>query len=881
MKKQKTAPRRDTGADTVQSEGKPAACRHPDRYVLLAVVLVIAGIVAWFLFRFEFYRDYEKSIRSAYTVPECTDFIEIREETNNVPGMKLAAQNDILKLYANPETGEVAVYDRRNGKIIRSNPENPDADPIANKTNKAYLKSQLTIAYYNANRNAGTYDSYSMSTARGQMTAHSLEDGVRFTYGIGEIPVISYYVPNFLTEEWVRKVTEGAAEKDAKNLIRMYTAPKTEGGLYTIIDTARNDNSKKKKVDAALQQVGFTQDDYYEMQTLGGEVAAETLFFNVSVDYRLNGDALDVSVPTELIEEKGGGRIYQIQLLRFMGAAGTDETGYFVVPDGSGALINFNNGKTTMPVYTQYIYDMDLVSADYTQTQNTQKARLPLCGICREDSSVLITVERGASLCYFTADVSGRTNSRNVIQPVFVVRGTDILTNFGVSGNGASVPIIMNDLYDENLTVRYSFLTGEYKGYAGLANYYRERLIREGKLTPKAQGGDIPFYYDIIGGVKETRHILGFQYLNVEPMTTFAQAGGIARELAEGGITRQVMNLQGWFNGGYYHDVPDRVRVLGSLGGAGGLNSLSAAVRALGGEVYPDAAFQFVTYISKRFNAGQESSRYYGAGYSVQIGQTNPANLRRTSSLGYDETISNLLSPKFLPRYVNAFADAVKKLDVDGISLRDLGDELHSDQRRTNIINREQARDITMDAFETLAASGKKLMVSGGNLYALENAAHVINAPMSAAEYFIIDEEIPLYQMILHGCADYAGTTVNQSSLPQEEIVLKCIEYGASCHYMFTERDATDMKYSGLNRAYATSFALWKDSAVSVYSQLNEALAPVSGAFMTDRDKPSEGVVRVKYSNGVILYVNYNDTDAQADGLTVPARGWAMGGEGL
>ena len=80
----------------------------------------------------------------------------------------------------------MAVYDLRSGQTIRSNPADADNDPVANKTNKAYLKSQLVIDYYNSSRNAGTYDSWSMSTSLGQMTCQSLEDGVRFVYGIGE-----------------------------------------------------------------------------------------------------------------------------------------------------------------------------------------------------------------------------------------------------------------------------------------------------------------------------------------------------------------------------------------------------------------------------------------------------------------------------------------------------------------------------------------------------------------------------------------------------------------------------------------------------------------------------------------------------------------------
>ena len=55
------------------------------------------------------------------------------------------------------------------------------------------------------------------------------------------------------------------------------------------------------------------------------------------------------------------------------------------------------------------------------------------------------------------------------------------------------------DLYDEDIAVRYTLLTGEDNGYSGLANYYRERLLEEGQLTAQETGGDLPFFCDVIG----------------------------------------------------------------------------------------------------------------------------------------------------------------------------------------------------------------------------------------------------------------------------------------------------------------------------------------------------------------------------------------------
>ena len=57
------------------------------------------------------------------------------------------------------------MYDKRDGSITYSNPQNPDEDSLANKANINYLKSQLIVQYYNADVRSSNYDSYSQSVA--------------------------------------------------------------------------------------------------------------------------------------------------------------------------------------------------------------------------------------------------------------------------------------------------------------------------------------------------------------------------------------------------------------------------------------------------------------------------------------------------------------------------------------------------------------------------------------------------------------------------------------------------------------------------------------------------------------------------------------------
>jgi hypothetical protein len=49
------------------------------------------------------------------------------------------------------------------------------------------------------------------------------------------------------------------------------------------------------------------------------------------------------------------------------------------------------------------------------------------------------------------------------------------------------------------------------------------------------------------------------------------------------------------------------------------------------------------------------------------------------------------------------------------------------------------------------------LMISGGNVYSLAYADELVDVPVSSNDFYITDDEIPFYQMVIHGFIDYTG----------------------------------------------------------------------------------------------------------------------------
>lgn len=859
---------------------KPLSVGKKILYTVVTVA-IIAGLLylAYYLYHYTFYDRYLQYL-SSY---EMETGSELSLEKTKLPGYKdykLVTQSDELCLYLNQKTSDIAIQDKRTGEITFAVPPQADEDPVANASNRNYLRSHVIVNYFNPSRKEGVYDSFSMAVDRDQVDYESITGGVRITYHMGDFSNSLGLVPTYISNEKFEEVCAALTEQDAEAFARYYTANSSVSGMRELLKAARNNKNAKRKISAMFESVGFTEDDCIEQMQLAGSAVAIPISFTVPVEYRLEGDHLEVTVPVSGIEEKGGASIYRIQLLRSFGAQDNTGSGYIVVPNGDGSIINFNNGKNGAGVgnYSQFVYGIDMLAADFTVLETSNDCTMGLFALCKENATILATIEEGASLASITAGVAGSVNNYNYAYPSFVIRGSETLEMFGTTGNEANLPIVEPAPYDHQLTVRYSFLDEAHSGYVGVADYMRQRLIDEGVLTPKQENGDIKLYYDVLTGVEMTKFFLGKQYRGMTAMTTFEQAGQMFETLADLGVGKQAVNLQGWFNGGYYHDVADKIKVSQKLGGKNSLEALNQKIQENGGSLFVDVELQKVPYTSKRYNYQAESSKYYGSGYVAGFGQVNPVSLRQTSSLGYLETLYNLISPKFLARYATAFAEKITSYDVGGISLRDLGSSLHSDKKRTEQIDREDALDVVSAMLDTMQQTGKELMISRANDYAWQVAGDITNLPLDDNDYILVDANIPLYEMIVHGCIDYCGGVYNLSDVADDrEQILTMLEYGAAPHFLFTWQETSSMKYSAMNSDYSTSFVTWSEKAAEVYGEVNAVLRQVSGEQMVAHEIMPNGIRKVSYGNGVTIYVNYTGQALEADGITVPALGYTVG----
>ena len=140
------------------------------------------------------------------------------------------------------------------------------------------------------------------------------------------------------------------------------------------------------------------------------------------------------------------------------------------------------------------------------------------------------------------------------------------------------------------------------------------------------------------------------------------------------------------------------------------------------------------------------------------------------------------------------------------------------------------------------------------------------------------DYEVPFVQMMVSGLIPYSTEGAGNLSYNLDIQKLKWIEYGASPYFYLTYESALNLRDTDNAQLFSSTYADWEDTLIDSYKEFNENLSCVYGKQITDHTIISEDVRKIGYENGYVVYVNYGEKDASADGYTIPARGYIVTG---
>lgn len=795
---------------------------------------------------------------------------------SSAAGMKGVIDSDKLQLLVDEKSGAIAVVHKASGEIWHSNPPERDTDSLAAGVNKSLLSSQLKLDFYNSFGQMNSVNSHSDSVVHEQIGMEPIDSGIRVNYRFGTNKKTIDDLPMKISKSRFEEKLLSKVDNTGQRTLKIAYTEDSDNEVYVRTDGALQGLQLERAL-KAFEDAGYTAEDLLQdiEENHLDQVKPEPRVFDASIEYVLEDDSLVVRFPISKLQFPDEYPINTVSLLSFFGAGSMEDKGSIFVPDGSGALIHFNNGKTRYPSYQQKVYGVDRTMSRVETVERSQEVRLPVFGMIRDGGAFIGIIEEGEAAATINADVSGRLNSYNYVYPTFTVINKGDLS-LDANGQQRSLPKFQENPMRSDFTVRYAFLGEQSASYQGLAAYYQKYLVERGGLPVLASSDDqnAPFYLQLIGSIYKKKHFAGVPYRSLEPLTTFEQAQRILTDMKARGIDNIHLKYSGWFNHGLDHEVPKGISVDQKVGGEKGLRKLIEYANENEVGLYPDVSI-LTALSSSGFSEAKQASRTL-RGVPAEIYPYNTALNRRDRSVAP----SYVISPRLIGGYTDAFLKDFDKLGAGGVSLADLAAQLDSDFRKNRQIDRTEAQQFSKDAIHKFHEEELKLMADGGNAYSLPYVSHVTRAPMASSSFKIEDAEIPFYQMVVRGHLEYTGSPYNLSAITNaQQYILKCLEYGSGVYFEWIHEPNYKLKETEYDYLYSVNYELWIDEAARMYEEVNNFLKQVKHQRIIGHEQLTGGVYKTVYENGAYVIVNYNRTAVNVENMTIEAESYITGGK--
>ncbi len=867
--------------------------------------------------------------------------VHIREEViaENNTTFKLVEENKNYEFYFNEEILEFALVEKSTGDVWYSNPSKSERDAGI----KSEMSSQISLYYFNKTEGSRkTLETY-MDCILNQ-TEESLKNGVKQFHIVeheGHLRVIyilglikpDYIIPTCMTSEvaesYIQKLKDAGylavskyisggnvysklspavwnsyPEDRREELLQI--APEIEeyieGGqtLYLIGEPTKWNNGRvMTQLQNALVEVGMTLEERNEIDETFGVVKEDAKTFWIPLDYVLTENGLTATIPNDEISfDKSEFAINDITLLQYFGSASRQEQGYMFVPDGSGAIVNFNNGKTNINGAVKLqLYGLDDGLARLRQPFKNQTASLPVFGIKKASSALFAIIESGNANATIIADIAGKNKNiidRNRCYSQFRLYEYDELQ---FSNASKAALIYQNEMNSADISISYTVLANEKANYSGMAEYYRDYLIDKGALTQK-KFTDIPFNIELVGAYNHDTAFLGVGYTEMKAITTFEQCGELIKKLSEAGVKNISVNYKAWANNGLRNSVYNKVKVLKELGGKKGLASLQALADELGVNlyfetelmyVYKDTAFDGYSSLNDASRMVTRDIAYhyqYDPISKKAYEQAVAANMFASSTAYGKSNTATIVSPSAIynvRKAENASGNANKVLEdlveygIKGVSLGSMSQHLSGNYKVNDFWDRDEVSKVYAEVAK-LYSEELNVMGKGVNSYILPYVDSIFEISNTSSNFNLADASVPFYQMVIHGSIEYSGEPINLNGDPTL-VYLQAIEAGSGLYYRWCYENNDKVKDLVFEGMYSLSYVSWLDDAIEMYKKYNDLLKDTSSALIASHEILSENVNKVTYSNGVVVYVNYGETDYIAeDGTVVKAEDFAKGG---
>ncbi len=565
----------------------------------------------------------------------------------------------------------------------------------------------------------------------------------------------------------------------------------------------------------------------------------------------------DDSIVTEVAFEKTDDSkpaifVSAISPLQYFVSGNVEDSGYLFVPDGSGALIDFENDTPSAGQYSRPIFGEEPtnITADYYLECDNQALCLPVYGAVKNGSGIFAVAEEGAEFGTMKANSCGQETyysnayiSYGFVNSVEYNVGNYSTELFDKSGDNQSV-----------MRTRYLFLSGDDANYSGMARAYRDYLTEKYGLS----NGNIShgFYADVYGAVLKRVSTLGIPHNKTLTLTSQNQLQQIADYLKKNGIDDVTFRYRSWntdeLKGNKVNGISEFSGV--SLKTLGESKDMRVYPAVLNLQLYSDAGF-----LDRMFNASSSITGlpFSWSGYSY-------STLNET-----DETVYRLKIPKLQSNVEKVFRSFEKK-NVKNLALGDIGNNLYCDFGGDGY-RRGTVRAVMENLVKKAAQQTDSLMLDSPNSYSAVYADVIYNAPVANSNQDILDRSVPFYTMTLSGIAECVAPSFNNNNIG-DDIMLYSVAGGASICYTWIYNDASKLIGTELSGLSKVNFDATKAMATEKYKLLSELYAKIDNSRIYSHEYLNDALSVTQYENGVKVYVNFGDTEQYTENGTAVAE---------
>jgi hypothetical protein len=578
--------------------------------------------------------------------------------------------------------------------------------------------------------------------------------------------------------------------------------------------------------------------------------------FSLTLIYQLQDDCLRVSLPAGGIQEWGTSYISEVALLPFMLTGKRTQEGYVLLPDGSGALMRFDDPKPYAAIYQQKVYGWDIAVSRLYKKRNEENAYLPVLGMIRDSRGLLAVIEQNDAAAILTAFPTGKYADCANAYVKFTLRQMDTAVIANKDWKYKEYPVAekQRSAYDCVVAI---YPLPEAKDYNDLALAYRDLLNKQ--YNRKKLTGYFTGSIEIYGCGWKKATFLGFPIKKSVVATTLSEARDISDKFINAGLSNFAVVLKAFGSEGYELRTNYKISPSRKLGGKADLNQLSHSLDGA-------ASLYWVKDVVSQFNKSIFNRSKVIKGLNnvpIELGHYLPSTFALKEG-----------GQRWWINRPDEMVKAIKRIDKQiepgyGIGFENVGDMLYSDYYENNFMERQTSLKLIFDALNQF---NNPVMLNGGNLYAALNATLVADLPAGSSNFDCMSESVPFYSIVFFGYKQLSSRPFNVQT-DWSEALLDCLEYGLAPSIQLTSSGNRELRETSLSRLINTCFDDVGEGFISLLKKYQQTVQQLSGSHII-RHKRENGLVTISYSNGAEVIINRSGKEVKIKDKVLKSGEW-------